>query len=144
MNVEDEFLDVLQDIETAIVGVYHDRPALLDIDVLEALDGLIRASTWEKDRRGTPSLRLSDRSQAVYDRCRRVCEWRLGRQSLEPDEPEKMKTREGDITLEQALACLKRIRSSVRFWTKEGGRRGYLNYVRQFLGEDTQGLDLQT
>jgi hypothetical protein len=31
------------------------------------------------------------------------------------------------------ITCLKRIRKSVRYWNKQGGRRGYLAYVREFL-----------
>ncbi len=31
------------------------------------------------------------------------------------------------------IACLKRIRSSIQLWNKEGGRRGYLNFVSQFV-----------
>jgi hypothetical protein len=37
------------------------------------------------------------------------------------------------ITLPEILLCLKRIRSSIRLWNKEGGRQGYLNDVRQLI-----------
>lgn len=33
----------------------------------------------------------------------------------------------------EIVACLKRLRKSVQFWTKSGGRQGYLNYIVEFL-----------
>ena len=74
MRVEDHYFDVLQNIETAIVAVYEDQPSLLDVEVLDAVDALIRTYAWEKDGRGAPTLRLSDRAQRVFDSSRRICE----------------------------------------------------------------------
>jgi hypothetical protein len=37
------------------------------------------------------------------------------------------------ITLDEMIACLKRVRRSVKRWTKEGGRRGYLDFVDGFF-----------
>lgn len=37
------------------------------------------------------------------------------------------------LTVEEITACLKWIRKSIRLWTKEGGRQGYLNYISQFI-----------
>ena len=139
MNVEEEFLDVLQNIETAIVGVYKSQPALLDVEVLDALDGLIRVYTWENERRGTPTIRLSDRPQRVYEGCRRICEWRLGRQPLNSNEALRNEDSDEELTTAEVLLCLQRIRSSVRLWNRQGGRQGYLDYVRQFLGDAMQG-----
>ncbi len=69
-----------------------------------------------------------------------MCEWRLGREKL------KVEDESGEITevaaaemelqkLEpsEIVACLKRIQSSVKFWTKKPGRQGYLNFVGKFL-----------
>jgi hypothetical protein len=37
------------------------------------------------------------------------------------------------ITVNELLDCLKRIKKSVQFWTKEGGRQGYLEYISNFM-----------
>lgn len=134
MKVEEQYLDDLQNIEAAIVSVYEDQPTLLDVDVLDALDALIRTYTWEKEARGTPTVRLSERAQQVYDFSRRICEWRIGRQSLSQSKVHREKERPVEITLPEILVCLQQIRRSARFWHNQGGRQGYLNYVRQFLG----------
>lgn len=132
-RIEDQYFDVLQNIETAIVAVYDDQPDLLDVEVLDAIDALIRTYAWEKDGRGAPTLRLSDRAQRVFDAARRMCERRLGRQSLNPGTAEREDAKLDGLTVSEIVLCLQRIRSSVRLWNKQGGRQGYLDYVRQFL-----------
>ena len=139
MRVEDQYFDVLQNIETAIVAAYEDQPGLLDVEVLDAVDALIRTYAWEKDGRGAPTLRLSDRAQRVFDSSRRMCEWRLGRQSLNPGTVGREEAKPDELTVSDVVLCLQRIRSSVRSWSKQGGRQGYLDYVRQFLGNATPG-----
>ena len=37
------------------------------------------------------------------------------------------------ITAEEMYKCLKRIRDSIRKWTKRAGRQGYLTYLDQFF-----------
>ena len=41
----------------------------------------------------------------------------------------------GPIDLPTLLSCLARIRKSVKLWTKQGGSRGYLNFVLNVLEE---------
>ena len=135
MRVEEQYFDVLQNIEGAIVAVYEDQPALLDIDVLDSIDALIRRYSREKEGRGAPAVKLSDRAQRVFDFAGRACEWRLGRQSMNPGESKRDDVQFDLLSVSELVLCLQRIRSSVRLWNKQGGRQGYLDYVRQFLSE---------
>ena len=82
MKVEEQYFDVLQNIETAIVSVYQIDTRLLDLDVLDALDVLIRNYALEEQGAGTGTSRLSGPAQRVHDVARRICEWRLGREPL--------------------------------------------------------------
>ena len=41
LNVEEEYLDILQNIEFAIMSVYRDNPLLVDFDVEAAINALI-------------------------------------------------------------------------------------------------------
>jgi hypothetical protein len=36
-------------------------------------------------------------------------------------------------TAQEMVDCLKRIRKSIKKWTKWGGRKGYLTYVDEFF-----------
>lgn len=70
-----------------------------------------------------------ERSLEVYDAVETMCEWRLGRRELEA---EGDKGAPPPKTVDEIGACLKRIRKISR-WTKQGGRQGYLNFVRQYI-----------
>jgi hypothetical protein len=134
MRVEEEYLDVLQNIEAVVIAVYDDDLGLLDLDVLDALEALIRRYTLEQRGRTPGNARLSERPQRVFDAVRRICEWRLGRSTLDSGKPGLEEDKPTSISVPEILLCLKRLRKSVRLWNKEGGRQGYVNYVRDFLG----------
>ena len=140
MKVEEQYFDVLQNIETAIVTAYEDDPKLLDLDVMEALDALIRGYALEEQGAGTRQSRLSVPAQRVHDLSRRMCEWRLGRQPLNADDPAGAPPPTGELPIAELVLCLKRIRKSVRLWNEQRGRQGYLDYVREFLDNARRGL----
>jgi hypothetical protein len=134
---EEQYQDVLQNIEFAIVSVYRENGELSDWGVGAALDGLIRAYGAEERGRDAPVLRLAELEQKVYNRVRGMCEWRLGRQALIGDEqageqPDGLELPE-PVTQGEIVACLKRIRLSLKRWSKQGGRRGYLDFVSQYI-----------
>ena len=133
MRVEEAYLDVLQNIEAGIVVVYRAAPSLLDLVIDDAFEALVREYGWEEQGRGAGRPKLSAPAEHVYQAIRRICEWRLGRGPLDAAKPEAEGMRPQPISVSEGIACLKRLRKSVRFWQKEGGRQGYLNYVRQFL-----------
>src|SRR5690349_16352517 len=86
---EQEYEDVLQNIEFAIVGVYREHPEITDWTIETALDGLVRVYQAEGLGRAAPKLRLSEQEQQVFDRVRAMCEWRMGSEQLmaEGDQP---------------------------------------------------------
>ena len=135
MRVEEEYADVLQNIESAIVAVFDKDPNVVDRDVLAAVDALMRSYMRDRTGRGKPTAGPPGRARAVYQQCRRICEWRLGRQPLNEDEPGQDSARLGELSVSEIILCLKRLRKSVRLWHSEGGRQGYLRYVRRFFDD---------
>ncbi|HJZ50300.1 MAG TPA: hypothetical protein VKE41_24185 [Roseiflexaceae bacterium] len=131
---EQQYEDVLQNIEFAIVSTYRERPQeISDWSVEAALDALIRAYGAEHTGRTPPSARLSEVEQLIYDRVRRMCEWRLGHEQLLAEQaPPAMREIEAK-SLDEIVACLKRVRTSVKRWHKAGGRRGYLDFVSKYV-----------
>ena len=128
---EEQYLDVLQNIEFAIVEEFRRDPAILDLNVREAVNVLVRQYESEEEGRTPPRAQTTDRTRAVFDAVRTVCEWRMGRPRgpvLAKDDPPVP-----DIAVAEMAACLKRIRKSVDLWSKESGPRGYLNFVRQYI-----------
>jgi hypothetical protein len=131
MAVEDQYTDVLQNIELSIVSVHKDEPKLLDVDVIEALEALIRGYSLEEQGRGWPSTRLSSRAALVVEACKQVCEWRLGRATISTFGDSRAVP--PPISVGTVVQCLKRLRKSARLWNERSGRQGYLEYIEQFL-----------
>jgi hypothetical protein len=129
---EEQYLDVLQNIEFGIVRVYHEHDDLVDFEVEQALSSLIREYKADQRDRTFDPPDLAPVVREVYDSVRQMTEWRLGRE---------VPFKEGDVpfelleplSLDEMIACLKRVRKSVRKWNKRGGRQGYLQFIEQFV-----------
>ena len=133
---EEQYEDVLQNIEFSIVSTYREHPEeISDWSVEAALDALIRDYGAEHSGRTVRPARLSEAEQAIYDHVRVMCQWRLGRAQAqaEGDEAAAILQEIAPKTLDEIVACLKRVRTSVKRWHKTGGRRGYLDFVSQYI-----------
>ncbi|NOH02929.1 MAG: hypothetical protein HND47_13695 [Chloroflexi bacterium] len=130
---EDEYLDVLQNIEAAIVDAYRNDGELTDYDVDKVLNAVYLEYRAEAQGKTPSSVNLNERTQQVYKRVKTMCEWRLGRTALEIEDGSG-RVAPLPKSLEEIMACLKRIRKSVEFWSKEGGRRGYLEFINENIG----------
>ena len=136
-RVEEEYAAVLLGIETAVVSVACETPDLVDKNVLAAVDALIALYSTEIRRGRRSRAAPTGRSGVVYERCLLACEWQLGRGDGDIGEaPVGGRWRdEAELTVYELVRCLKRLRKSIRLWHKQGGRRGYLSYVRGFIDE---------
>jgi hypothetical protein len=132
MTVETEHQDVLQNLEFAIISVYRQTPDLIDAEVLTAIDSLIWTYSAEAQGKSIGSRPIRGLSKEVADAVKEMCEVRLGRSAWVDSEGNSL---EGPpaISLDILVDCLKRIQSSIKFWTKKHGRQGYLDYVQQFI-----------
>ena len=122
-------LDVLQNIEFAIVEVYRADRSLLDADVNDAFNALVRRYHAEEAERTPPTVTLGERAQRVFLSVQKVCEWRLGRASFLGETP----TPESGMPVSELVRCLREIQKSIPRWSRQGGRKGYLDFVGQYL-----------
>lgn len=129
---EDKYLEVLQNIESSIIQIYRTHPELTDHHVDNAVEALYKTYRGEYSGK-EPTLPRSDLAAKVYVSVQSICDWRLGRVDLYDEKSRPVKISIDPLTMDEINACLKRIRKSIRLWTKEGGRQGYLNYINQFL-----------
>lgn len=132
MDVETDYLDVLQNIESAILVVAREDPAVLDLEVINALEALRRSYEAEHLGRTAPKLRLGDQARKVFDAAQEMCELRLGRADLEAQSSQAVPAIE-PVSCPVMIECLKRLEKSARFWNKKGGRRGYVEFVSNFI-----------
>lgn len=127
-SFEEEYMDVLQNIEMAVVSVYREHNDLLDYDVDKVLNLLWTEYRNEKQSRTTPAPKLGENAQMVYDRVKAMCEWRLGRTDITAGK-KSVQVKLEPISVDEIMNCLKRIRKSVDLWNKQGGRQGYLYFI---------------
>jgi hypothetical protein len=62
-----------------------------------------------------------------------ICRWRPGRHRLRTEDSELPVAAPRTIDVETLLRCLKRLRNSVRTWSKQNGPRGYLDFIVQHV-----------
>jgi hypothetical protein len=135
----EQYADVLQNIEYAILCAYETETTLLDLDVIDALDGLVRRYGAEEQNRTPPTLRLSPQAKRIYAAAEQMCEWRIGRAPLNPGDDETVIPTAERNTVAEIAICLKRVRKSVHLWNEQGGRQGYLHYIAHFFGQLQRG-----
>lgn len=103
------------------------------LPVLMALESLIRLYSAEAQGKSISLRPLRGLSQQVASSVQQMCEWRLGRNSLTDTEGNPLSETPNPKTPIEIVDCLKTLQSSLRFWTKERGRQGYLNFVSEFI-----------
>ena len=123
-------MDVLQNIEFAVVRTCHAHPEMTNYVVMRAYEAAI--AHYHAEARGlTPKpATLTGVDLEVFDGVRAVCEWRLGRGAAANPAPD---AEIQPISLEDLVACLRRLKKSVEHWTQMGGRQGYVQFIRQFI-----------
>jgi hypothetical protein len=127
MGPAEGHIDVMQNIEFAVVQVWKEHRNLTNYNVMRAYDAAI--DYYRAEARGqTPKpVNLVGIEATLWDHFLPMCEWRLGRQT---DPKEEGPT---PISPDEMVSCLRKLRKSVDFWTKQGGRQGYLQYIEQFI-----------
>ena len=131
---EERYQDVLQNIEFGVTQVYRNHPEMTDCEALAAIEALLRTYRAEAKGRQVAPPSLDPLAGEVYDFVESMCEWRLGREMpFSKKRGELMDLPVGSITLDEIMACLKRVRKSINRWNRRGGRQGYLTFVSQFV-----------
>jgi hypothetical protein len=127
VNPIDDYQDVLQNIEAVVVQVWQENPTMTDYVVMAAYDAAINYYRALASQQTPKPANLSGLDARVFEGVIEICEWRSGR-SAGPKQGELT-----PIPLEDLVACLRKLRKSVDYWTKHGGRQGYMQYIEQYV-----------
>ena len=131
---EEKYLDVLHNIETALVHTYDEHKEMTDWEARDAIHALMRAYKAETRGRIAPTMSLNPRAQEAFTNVKMMCDWRLGRATLLTEDGKPPDVEIPPKTVDEIILCLQRILRSIEIWQKEGGRRGYYNFVREYVG----------
>jgi hypothetical protein len=132
-TVDDQYLDVLQNIESGIVATYRAQTEMSDYAVMRMLEALTDCYTAEKIGRPPRDFGLSDVERVLLGAVRGICEWRLGRGNVPDGQLSSGDSAPEPKRVDEIILCLKRVLKSAKRWNKEGGRQGYLNFITQFV-----------
>lgn len=127
-----EFQRELKDIESSVTKYFSERPDMADAHVDRVYEMLIRAYKAAARGDGTklPLHQMGEIERELYARVEVVCEWHLGKAKAPWNGAKRAAVTR---TPDEVVACLKHLRRSVKFWTKESGRQGYLNYIKPYF-----------
>ncbi|HMQ85809.1 MAG TPA: hypothetical protein PKA00_23065 [Saprospiraceae bacterium] len=135
-----EIQPLLMDIELTVLKLAKERPALIDKEIELTYDQL--KTYFQKLAQGkdldAPSSTIS-RRQLLIDAILDVIEQR---KDMEKDDhlvntPDFKPGGNPFPNIESIyVMCFNNLASSVHFWRLESGPKGYLNYIRQFLGAE--------
>jgi hypothetical protein len=130
MKPDQEHLDVLQNLEFAIVEVWREHPEMTDYSAQRAYEAA--RQFYRAELRGNPPTppALTGLDATAFDTLKAMCEFRLGRSAGPPSEPNIPVT---PIPVEILLGCLQELAKSVERHTRSGGRQGYLQFIDGFL-----------
>ncbi|MCD0167181.1 hypothetical protein [Deinococcus sp. 12RED42] len=127
---EDRLLPYLMTVELAVLGVYGAHPELTDAQVDSAFEELMRRYRAEATNHLFRPGKLDGLRAEVHDAALRNLTTMLEQPGEHPG-------------AEELRLGLGRLRSSVKTWTREAGRQGYLRYIEQYVNAgDGDFLDL--
>ena len=130
MKPEQEHLDVLQNLEFAVVEVWRAHPEMTDYSAQRAYEAA--RQFYRAELRGNPPTptALAGLDATAFEALKTMCEFRLGRNAGPPSQPD---IPVAPIPVEKLIACLQELAKSVERHTRSGGRQGYLQFIDGFL-----------
>lgn len=124
---DDIHLIVLQNIESAIMNIYNTETNFIDFDVLNAVEVLISYYVALIRCKEPKPNYLTGVQRIVFEDVKKSIDENI--LTIKPENPNDPKPFNNELVVD----CLKKIRVSIKFWTKERGRQGYLDYVSDFF-----------
>ncbi|MFT2718402.1 hypothetical protein ACMT4L_00215 [Deinococcus sp. A31D244] len=127
---DDRLLPYLMTVELAVLGVYGEHPDLTDAMADSAFEELARRYRAEATNFPFKPGKLDGLRAAVHDAALRNLTTLLEQPGEHP-------------SAEELRLGMNRLRSSVKTWTREAGRQGYLKYIEQYVNSgDGDFIDL--
>lgn len=124
---------ILLSIESTVMGFYRENPDLVDHNVNKVYEAVQRRFEKEVKGKKPSKLRLKGLEEELHKEVLSICQIQIGEESIIDEDGEEVYV--GETSKETMIACMKKLRKSIKTWTGNAyGRRGYLDYVRRFIG----------
>lgn len=131
MTPNDQDLPALEEIETAIVGIWRRHPDMTDYVANRAYEAAFQFYRARSRGHEPKPSGLSGIDLESFNAVQRVCENLLttGATPVKGRPPGNT----APIALEKLLEYLRELHRSVERHTRDGGRQGYLQFIDEFL-----------
>jgi hypothetical protein len=127
MSVEEEFVDVLQNIEAEVLRIWRKHPSMADYAVTRVYEEAVAYYSAVAQAQAPKPTRLTGLDLQLFQAVQGAADRRLAGLTLDDG------TRIEPIAPSNLVDCFKRLRKSVDRWTRTGGRQGYLSLIAQFV-----------
>jgi len=127
MPIHEDYIDVLQNLESAVVTLYRRNPDMTDYVAVRAYSAAYERYRAEHRGHSPKPHGLTGLDLTAYEAVCKMCEFWLGRDV--PDDAPPVES----LTAEEVVTCLRRLSRSANLHTQRAGRQGYLNYVSHFV-----------
>lgn len=124
-DIPEQFESQLLLIELAVMRVFDEQPDLTDAQVDSVYEELSRRYRAEATAHEFKASDLDGIRAVLHNEVLPITELLVGR-------PANMASAD-TISAEEMRLCLNRLRASIKRWSREGGRQGYLNYLTNYL-----------
>ena len=129
MNSEPKNIDILQNLEFAVVEIYRKHREMSDHVAARAYEAVFERYRAEARGHQPKPSALTGLDLEVFDALVGMCELRLGRTPMNSAGDEAIPP----IPANEIVDCLRELRKSVERHTRSGGRQGYLSFVDGFI-----------
>ncbi|MBO0800793.1 MAG: hypothetical protein J2P31_18405 [Blastocatellia bacterium] len=130
---EERYRDVLFSMENVLMPLYNKYAKMTDHSVIYAIETLIKSLNAEAQGRTVALPEFQPHEQDAFNSLRAISYWLMGQGQMTDEKGREIEREIGPKSREEIIECLKRIHKSAQFWLKRGGRRGYFEYVSQYL-----------
>lgn len=131
-RTEEKYFDQLMQLEFAVLNLFDEHPELTDAAVDTAYEELGKRYRAEATAHEYRAAKLDGLRLEVHNTLLPLTEMLVGRPgNLMPYAP---------VSAGEMQTILKRLRSSIRIWSKQG-RQGYLKFLNSQLGNLGDGLE---
>ena len=133
MRVEEEFENVMLNIEMQIISVSNQDSKLTDWQVDKVFSAFLSKYKALSNGREVKEVTFNSPEKDLYLLIEGACDFFTGDSEEWGDGHFIIELDAEKVSYENMVAIFKRLRKSLNTWTKRGGSQGYIYYISQFI-----------
>ena len=141
MRIEEKYENVMLNIEMQVVSVANKEPTLTDWQVEKVYNALLSRYKALMNGRQAKEVSFNSPANDLYLLIEGFCDFFVGDRESWGKGDYLIEIETEKVSYQNMVAIFKRLRKSVKTWTKRGGSKGYVYYISQFISLPSSGKD---